>query len=145
MLCHNVLYCLPNCQCTQCLPYVPYVCGMFTVFANCSYYLPNVPIFCPMLFVVKSQIFLYVFPPGWSGAENRVYGASWSAQTAHEPVSTSSAKQKTGAKSLRWWLLSVRFKYKPDYKPCDQLLIQFLSWVEITASRLESKSCKGFF
>ena len=18
-----------------------------------------------------------------------------------------------------WWLLSVRFKYKPDYKPCD--------------------------
>ena len=42
-------------------------------------------------------------------------------------------------------LLSVKFKYKPGYKPCDLLKIQFLSLVEITAFRLESKSCKGFF
>ena len=33
-------------------------------------------------------------------------------------------------------LLSVRFNYKPGYKPCDLLYIWFLSLVEITAFRL---------
>ena len=34
---------------------------------------------------------------------NQVYGACYSAQTAHEPVETSLAKQTTGAKSLPQW------------------------------------------
>ena len=29
-----------------------------------------------------------------------------------------------------WWLSSVRFKYKPGYRPCDLLKIQVLSLVE---------------
>ena len=36
-----------------------------------------------------------------------------------------------------WSLPSVRFDYKPGYKPCDLLQIQFLSLVENTAFRLE--------
>ena len=57
---------------------------------------------------------------------------------------TSSKEQHQHLESI-WCLSSVRFKYKPGTEPCDLLQIQFLSWVEITASRLEIKSCKGFF
>ena len=41
-----------------------------------------------------------------------------------------------------YWLLSVRFRYKPGYKSFD-LLNSILSLVEIRAFRLKSKSCKG--
>ena len=44
----------------------------------------------------------------------------------------------------RWFSVGI-CKYKPGYKSHDLLSIRVLSLVEITAFRLESKSCKGFF
>ena len=45
---------------------------------------------------------------------------------------------------LGWFSVGI-CKYKLGYKSHDLLYICVLSLVEITAFRLESKSCKGFF